>query len=158
MNYVALGGDGFSAPFSAIVVRAMSLTHDASAGNATISIVMDDRYCSLVSYAAFNIEQATIDDEQVIQMSIASAGGTANMIDLIAGRAAPTTMTSPNYGGLWTPPAWILPGSSLVTTLSFAADNVNTDVSFLGALIYQFDLNVRQTAPVGLLNFARGSI
>jgi len=158
MNYVALGGDGFSAPFAAIVIRAMSLTHDASAGNATISVVLDNRYCSLVSYATANIEQATIDDEQVVQMSIASAGGTANMIEMVAFRAAPTTMTSPNYGGLWTPPAWILPGSSQVCTLSFAADNVDTDVSFLAALIYQFDLNVRQTAPIGLLNFARGAI
>jgi len=150
---VPLGGDGFSAPHSAITLRAMTLEHDASGGSAVMNAVLDDRYVSLVSFVQMFIDQA-IETDEVVRVEL-------------SGPSSPTIRTNftltanahfSDTAGIWYPPSWVLPGTSNRCTLAFSADNVDGDQSQMNVLIYQFDIRVRELTNVGFLNWARGPV
>jgi len=150
---VPLGGDGFAAPHSAVVLRNVNLAHDASGGSAIMETILDDRYVSLVSYMAMFIDQAT-ELAEVVRAEI--VGATSPI--LRENIALVPNATLSDTAGVWYPPPWVLPGTSNRCILRYTAVNVDGDTSFQNALIYQFDIRVRELTNVGFLNWARGPV
>lgn len=151
-QYVPLGGDGFSAPKAAYMVRGARIAGDASAGLATINITMDDRFTSMIQYVTGQIDEAAADSDfswfisSPFMASVITKG-----VDL-AGNVA----FSPNLGHTWNPVPILLPGQQ-AGLLSVGWPNVDADTFFCDALIYLFDIDVRQKSPIAPLLWARGS-
>jgi len=157
VSYIPLGGDGYTAPIAAYGINGMDTTGDASGGLVTQVVEMDNRYCSLVSYVTTAVQQATPADAETRQL-INTVSGRGNpqlnfSADLVALAAAFTT----EINNTWNPPAVILPGGSDVGRIQVGWVNVDTDSYFLHALIYLFDIRVRELTPMGPLLWARGS-
>ena len=67
--------------------------------------------------------------------------------------------TLSDTANIWYPPSWVLPGTTAnVCNFSFRAANVDGDQSQMNALIYQFDIRVRELTDVGFLNWSRGPL
>jgi len=150
---VPLGGDGFSAPHSAVVLRSITLAHDVSGGSAVMEVILDDRFCSLVSYQQMFIDQAT-ELAEVVRAEIVGATSPICRDNITLTPNATLSDTA----GIWYPPSWILPGTANRCILRYTAVNVDGDTSHQNALIYQFDIRVRELTNVGFLNWARGPI
>lgn len=153
VSVIPLGGDGFSAPHSAYSLRSQRLDHDASGGTAAITCVLDARYVSLVSFVNLFIDQASASDE-IVRIELEGAG-TPIIRDNFTLTANPTTVDA---GNIWYPPTWVLPGADRVCLIRFTADNVDGNDSFMSALIYNFDIRVREVTNVGFLGWARGPV
>jgi len=149
--YIPLGGDGFSAPQSAWGIVASTLAGDVSGGQAGMDVTLDDRYTSLVSFVAPQVNMGTEADLEVQMRLVGNT--TPNMVENITLVAAAITSDA---AGLWIPPAWICPGGDQVCTVSFVAPNTDGDTLVLSLLVYNFDIRAREVTPSGILNFARG--
>lgn len=155
MVNVPLGGDGFTAPKFAYAVRDFLLTGDATGTFVQHTINMDERYCALVSYVTHTIAQATSADAE-FQTSITSARS-AQLRDSGIQVAVNSSVSALEIAHTWNPPALILPGAGDGARIRIQVLNVDTDVVRLSALIYCFDVRVRETTPMGPLLWARGS-
>lgn len=131
------------------------MTGDASAGHAGLIITMDDRFTSLLSWAQFNINQGTPADAD---FRLAVFGGAAPS-QVLSGlsTAVASTLTARTIGQTWAPTPFILAGGPDVASLQIVFENVDTDVYTLSALVYLFDIRVRETTPMGPLLWSRGS-
>ncbi len=150
--YVPLGGDGLTAPHSAYSIRSMAAVMDVSGGLAQVKVVLDDRFCSLVSFVTAHIENEST--SQVVRFQI-SGSSTPSIIDNVTllGFVAHSDCSN-----VWYPPTWVLPGSGQVCTLTVAADNVDGDTLSVSAVVYNFDIRVRELTNVGFLGWARGPV
>jgi len=139
-----LGGDGFRAPMAAYIVDNMLATGDAGGGPIVCQVNMDERFCSLVAYLTVSMTQASQTD-----------------IDLrfrVQHRRAEATGISPaQISEVWVPVPVIIPGGGAGGLITAGALNVDTDLFRLSALIYLFNINVRQVMPMGPLLWARGA-
>lgn len=159
VEYLPLGGDGFSAPFAAYNVINAQVSGDASAGRASITCNMDSRYCALVAYASVAIEQGTSADADVKVFLAGESFAEQTFqapVESISATIASRTVTK-----TWNPTPFVLPGARLQDAtqprLDFRALNVDGDEFFLSALIYLFNVRVRELTPMGPLLWARGA-
>lgn len=156
--FVPLGGNGYTDPFAMYVIRNFLVTMDASGGVATIEVVMDDRFCSMVGYATYISSNGTIDPATVRwTLGSALAGSTPQML---RARQLPLNRSAVNVSvinDMWLPPAFLLPGADF-SSLIVATDNDDTFTAQLFCVIYLYNINARQKVPYSHLVQARGGI
>lgn len=133
-----------------------AVTGDASAGHAGCEIVMDDRFCSLVSWASFNINQGTPADAD-FRLALFGGAAPSQVLSGLSTSVA-VTLTARTIGQSWYPKPFILAGGVDVATIQVVFENVLADVYTFSALIYLFDIRVRETTPIAPLLWAAGSI
>jgi len=157
VEYVPLGGDGFTAPRFAYSIVDMQVTGDATAGHAGLTVTMDSRFCSLVSYVTIENQQATSADAEV-RAFIAASGVPGQVFQALI-VATSATIAARTIGVTWNPTPFILPGSVPPNRPRIVSRmlNVDTDEYFLNAFVFCFDIRVRETTPMGPLLWARGS-
>ncbi len=158
VDYLPLGGDGFTAPFAAYNIIDFNLTGDASGGRVSNSVNMDMRYCSLVAYFSYAIQQATpaaANMRQVLTADSVAEQSLQGEVPAIDAAIAVRTVSQ-----TWNPTPIVMPGAVSAQNLPriFArAVNVDGDDYFLNALIYLFNVRVREVTPMGPLLWARGA-
>jgi len=152
-TYVALGGDGLSSPRGAYSIRSARITGDASGGLAAINVTMDNRFTSLIQYVTGQVDEvaAATDFKWVI-----TSDSQASAIDIGSDVNRDTDFFA-NAGHTWMPPAILLPGNEN-SRLIMEWPNVLNDTFFLDTLIFLFDIDVRQKAPIAPLLWARGAV
>lgn len=154
LTRVPLGGNGFSAPNAAYALDNMNVTGDAGGGSAILTVTMDDRFCALVAYTtAVNVQTASADAD--LRMRIVATGAPVVVFsELIPAISA--TVSTATISKTWFPEPVVIPGTQQ-GTLTHDWLNVLGDVYFLNAMIYLFDIRVREVQPMGPILWARGS-
>ncbi len=156
-NYIPLGGDGYSAPIAAYSVAGFQTAGDASAGLLQQAIVCDARYCSLVSWVTGSIQQATPADAD-FRFNLSSLSNRSVPLMTHAGATvAIAAAFTVEINELWVPSPVVLPGGTDIGTIALNRVNVDGDVYNAHAMIYLFDIRVRELTPMGPLLWARGS-
>ncbi len=154
---VPLGGDGFRAPNAAYAIIDHSVTGDGIAGSEGLTIVMDDRFCSLVAWITVEIAQ-TISADADVRFTISDAvGRTPRLLEQRLVVSTSLDLSSQTIGATYNPTPQILGGGPLTTFCSVASVNVADDVVRMSAMIYLFDIRVREKTPMGPLLWARGA-
>jgi len=154
-----LGGDGFRAPMAAYILDNIQLTGDAGGGAVTIQVNMDERFCSLVAYMVYSNSQAT-PAAVGIRFRIDTAEGSspiAPQVQSVFASALASTVSTSSINEIFTPTPVIIPGGGAGGLITVASTNALSDNNRLSALIYLFNINVRQVMPMGPLLWARGS-
>lgn len=159
LTYVPLGGNGFTAPHAAYAVQNFRLTGDVSGGSVKGTIVLDNRFCSLVSFVSFRIGQGTSADADYRLVVSSDAGGVQIPqileSDLLTAISATVSTSTINHTSVLTP--MMLPGAGNVGSIQLEFLNVDDDDYRISALIYVFDIRVRETTPMGPLLWSRGA-
>ncbi len=156
-----LGGDGYKAPMAAYIVDNFTLVGDATGGSPGISFTvnMDERFCALVAYAVLSVSQAS-GTALGLRFRIDTGQGSspvAPQLQNIAAAAIAGTANSATINETWNPIPLIIPGDGAQGLLQMTTTNIDTDTYRFSALIYLFNVNVRQVMPMGPLLWARGS-
>ncbi len=159
VDYIPLGGNGFTAPFAAWSVEAMTVTGAPGGGAASMGVSMDMRYCSLVAFVSVSIIQVSAADADLrIQLTGANTTDQAENVVMPSTSATVATRT---IGFTWRPTPMILPGGQRdaadLPRISARMLNVDADVYELSTLIYLFNIRVREITPMGPLLWARGA-
>ncbi len=159
MGYVPLGGDGFTAPFAAYTVDRFQVGGAAGGGTARLTVTMDPKFCALIQYATWSINQATGAAAEfklritALQQSIPlliDQGSVTNITATISG--------SEQVARTWEPTPVILPGSGGVAPFLEATwSNIDVNEYFLSLQVFLFNIRVRELTPMGPLLWARGS-
>ncbi len=137
-------------------MRAFSVVGDATAGAALLSVVLDPKYCHLVSFMTAQIAQTTSADADL--SFLIAANRTPSMALREVQTAVATVTNTIEIARTWSPPALILPGGTTDNaTASVRYKNVDTDVYYLDMWAFLFDIRVRELTPMGPLLWARGS-
>lgn len=161
VNYVPLGGDGFQAPFAAYNVMGAAIVGDAGGGSARVTCRMDDRFCSLVAFfTGQNAQDTPADGEFRFFLAADQIPQQVNQGDLTALAAG---VDSHSLAHTMVPTPIVLPGGSRGPGVG--ADpridvrflNALADVVSMDALIYLFNIRVREVMPMGPLLWARGA-
>ncbi len=158
LSYVPLGGDGYTDPFAMYALRNFLVIGDATGGASTLTVVMDDRFCSMVSYASVIASGVNVNPTTVRWgLGSAVAGQTPQMfrqrvLDLGSILVSPSRLTD-----TWLPPAFLLPGADF-SSLSCAVPNEDTDVQQIFCAIFLYNINARQKVPYSHLVQARGGV
>lgn len=159
LDYIPLGGNGFTAPFAAWSLEQMTATGDATGGALTIGVNMDQRYVSLVAFITLAVLQATSADAD-LRIQLTGSNTTDQGENLIMPSTS-ATIASRTSGTVWRPTPMLLPGGqgnpADLPRISARVLNVDTDVFELSTLIYLFNIRVREVTPMGPLLWARGS-
>jgi len=154
-----LGGDGYRAPMAAYIVDNMAVTGDAGGGGALLQVQMDERFCSLVAYLTVSLTQAT-DADIDVRYRLDTSQASSPVATQVQGRRLEFTVaqvSSATINDVWAPIPVIIPGGGAGGLFSAEFKNVDTDIYRLSALVYLFNINVRQVMPMGPLLWARGS-
>ncbi len=157
VQYIPLGGDGFTAPFAAYSITDYFAAGTATGGKVTLTANMDPRFCSLVSYVTFRMIQATPANE-VVRVTV--AGGQQPLQSNTETVVATGAEFAHSINSCWSPVPIVLPGGNFASEaprLLGAAPNTDGDFYDLFALIYLFNIRVRETTPMGPLLWARGA-
>lgn len=160
MHRVPLGGNGFNAPQAAYIINNMSLTGDATGGTVQHRIRMDERFCSLIAFAAIAWDQAT---PAAATWNIQISGHTGSNLPIppqLENRhivEAAATVTATSIADIWQPVPFILPGAGGNGQLFSQVVNNDTDVVRVSLLVYLFNVRVREISPMGPLLWARGA-
>lgn len=134
------------------MIQGANVVGDAGGGLASINITLDRRFTSMVQYVTGQIDEvvSAIDFSWFISSpfmaSIVDKGVDVQLADAI----------TPNCGHTWNPVPILVPGGA-AGLLSLNWPNVLGDFYFCDALIYLFDIDVRQKSPIAPLLWARGS-
>lgn len=157
VDYIPLGGNGYSAPHAAYSVVGMTVTGDAGGGSAGLDVTMDDRYCSLITYITFNIAQGTSADAD-FRLTMSSIAG---RIPLVAEAglqlAVVSDVSSQEVSHTWNPTPVILPGGGQVCRANGRWVNTLADVYSFHLMAYLFAIDVREKTAMGPLLWARGA-
>lgn len=159
VRYQALGGDGVNTPIGMYSVVGLQVTGDATGGSATLQVIFDAKYQSLLAYANFGaVQVASADADYRVTLSGSGLSmPTASDSGLIVATSA--TLNVVTLGKLWQPPPFVtasLPGQ--IGTLAWQVLNVDLDSYTMSAAIYVFDILAREHAnSMGQMLFnARG--
>ncbi len=153
--YVPLGGDGQRAPKFAWALRVFQLSGDASGGAAQLTVTLDPRYTSLVSLVTWQIAQGAAADAD---FRVLLRGDTSpTVLDLGTQDSTVSLVSAFEVGRTWNPTPIVLPGGNENAQIQAHFKNVDGDEYFLDALIYAFDIDVRQRTPMGPLLWSRGA-
>jgi len=135
----------------------MELVGDATGTTTTMVATMDPRFCSLISYVTFEVEQITKADKSVSISIQDSAMRTPPQFESEIIVATTAAIGPPEVAKTWIPVPIVLGGGSVVPTIEVRCTNVDLDKHFLSVLVYIFDIRVREMTPMGPLLWARGS-
>lgn len=116
---------------------------------------MDDRFCSLVSFASISIQQGTAANAHLRWVINGD-----RVPGIIEGRLAvgiADAVSTVNINDTFNPPAMVLPYGPSAPFVQVEAVNVDGDSYAMNALIYLFNARVRETTPMGYVLWARGS-
>lgn len=154
---IPLGGDGFTAPTAAYHVNGFQVNGDATGGGNFLDMTLDNRFCSLVAYVTLQLDQVTPADVGY-RMSITDISGRTPPIVLQkTGDSTSSNIAAVNIAETLSPVPIILGGGPGVGLISIAVRNVDLDQFSMGALIYLFDIRVRELTPMGPLLWSRGA-
>lgn len=154
-----LGGDGFRAPMASYIVDNFQISGNVSGGSLLGTVNMDERFCALVAYITTSITQTTPADTD-LRLRLDTSGANspvAAQVQSIAAANISATVSTATINEIWTPTPTILPGSGAGALFSVQGLNNDGDLFRISALIYLFNINVRQVMPMGPLLWARGS-
>lgn len=144
LEYLPLGGDGFSAPQSAYAVN-VQLASDASGGTSTITINFDPQFLGLVSYVETVVTGASADVPSRRTIGLSTFESMHDAEDAEEGEG--TTVVR-----LWRPPgAMATQVGGFVPNIVGRIPNTNTETHFLTARIYNFNKRAREFTPLYLL-------
>jgi len=153
VEFIPLGGDGFTSPIGFYQLRDIQLAGDASGGSAQFLVTMDDRYVSLVSFVTGQVVQATGADVDfrwflsgTFIATVIESGTDVN----------PSSTLGDTPGHTWFPPPLLLPGGGAVGTATIRWPNVNTEIYDISAHIFLFNIRVREFTQLGPLFWSRG--
>lgn len=158
VKYVPLGGDGFVSPFAAYAVRGVGVTGAAGGGSATLTINMDDRFCSLVQYVSWSADQVASADAEYRTRIASLDGNTPILIDVGDVTAIDADISSATISKTWEPTPTILAGGAARAFIEHKFLNVADDTYLLNAMIFLFNIRAREVTPMGPLLWARGSV
>lgn len=155
VSWIPLGGDGYVSPMAAYAVVGHSVTGAVGGGSATLQVVMDSRFTSLVSWVTWaNTQVASADAD--FRVTIGGPGvptqAESGLITAIAADVSTATISR-----TWNPNPSILPGGANPASIQMSMLNVDADVYSLSCLIYLFNIRAREITPMGPLLFARGA-
>ncbi len=153
VRYIPLGGDGFVAPFAAYAINSHQVTGDATGTTATLRVLMDPRFCSLTAFSTLQIQQATPGDV-ACRMDLSGAGYPGQPVSVVMTSIGLVSVV--NVSNTYKPVPVVMPGGGEDVALGAVALNVDTDIYTVNALIYLFDISVREKTPMGPLLWARG--
>ncbi len=143
-TYRPLGGDGWSAPHAMYMVL-QQLTGDATGGNSTTSLFLDDRFMNVVSLIEIHVTGAGSVREAELQLR--SARPSASLFRV---RAFGQMLFLSSIGNqqlmTWNPP--LLPGAESVVTVTI---NVDTAVVNIRAIVYCFQKRALEKVPLNIL-------
>lgn len=151
--YVPLGGNGMSSPHAMYVVKGLNVTGDASGGQASMTIIFDDRFCSMVGYASVVSSNTAVDPAAVRWVLTGSQTAQAFRAALIAENAVAGPISD-----TWLPPPVLTPGGPARAQLSVTLLNETTITSQMYAQIFIYNINARQRVPFEYLVAARGGV
>lgn len=159
MTLVPLGGDGFTAPHSAYAIQNHRVDGASGGGAAVLTVIMDDRYCSLVQFVTIRNDQVASADADLRLIITAKSGGTQIPQQTLSGpiSAISATVNPSTIGVTWNPTPILLPGGSNAGQLVASMLNVENDEYRLSTMIYLFDISVRERTPMGQLLWSRGA-
>ncbi len=157
LERIPLGGDGFYAPTAAYAVTNVGVTGDGGGGTSRVTITMDPRFCALVSYMTFGIQQA-ISQDVAYRMIISDAKfRIPSILDQGVEATIGTTISAQSIAFTWEPVPVVLPGGPVLPIIQSTVLNLADDVHDLSAMIYLFNIRAREMTPMGPLLWARGS-
>jgi len=154
VTYITLGGDGYVAPFAAYAIDNWTVTADASGGLAVYTMTMDRRFVALISYICFQGLQGVVADVG-LRYIIRGNPGAPTIARALLLDSLPATAVVVSLNDVYVPPPVLLPGGQTATIVA-QTDNVDGDTYFLSALVYLFNIDVRQKASTGPLLWSRG--
>lgn len=153
VEYIPLGGNGYTAPHAAYDVE-ISVTGAAGGGAADLRILLDPRFCSLVSYVFLqNVQDTAADAEFRVFID---GGGAPAQVDAGDITSVAATVSSASINRTWNPTPVVLFGPR-APIIGLSMTNVDSDVITLSTMIYLFNINARQATPMGPLLWARGA-
>ena len=155
VEYIPLGGDGFTAPKFAYSIIGYDVDADASGGTLTAVLEMDPRYASLIGFVTGQLLQAVDADVEFLF----SVSGLRVPTIVNQGDAVSSALSGSSIGITWRPEPIILPGGTAASQprVQIRFPNVDTDVIRMHALVFCFDIRVREIWPMGPLLWARGN-
>jgi len=153
LKYVPLGGNGYTSPHGMYVVKGLAIAGDATGGTTKMSIILDDRFCSMVGYASV-VSANTASDPGSVRWVITSSD-VAQQFRVVE---VPESAVAGPISDTWLPPATILPGGPGVASLTVDLVNEDTLISQLYAQIFVYNINARERVPFELLVSARGGV
>lgn len=155
VEFIPLGGDGFSAPKFAYTVLTAELTGDSSGGTMSMRIEMDPRWSAVVGYVTGQIVQQTPADAE----HLFTITGDRVPTLLHQGDITNTVLSTSEIGFTWRPEPLVLPGGTTAVppALQVRFLNVDGDLVRMSALIFCYDIRVRELTPMGPILWARGT-
>lgn len=159
LTLVPLGGDGFTAPQTAYAINNFQHTGTSGGGKNTMTIEMDDRFCSLVSFISFGILQGTSTDAE-FRLQVGSSTGGVQIPSLSEGglvEAISSTVSNQEISKTINLIPMMMPGAGNAGRIQLEFLNIENDVYRISTLIYLFNIRVRELTPMGPLLWARGS-
>lgn len=151
VEYQPLGGNGMQAPHAQYAVE-VQLEGDASAGNATINIRFDERYCSMIQYLSARISGLAAD--AAYEFNIA-----ASATDRLIHQANVTNLGVATFDcDTWTPPPYVIvglrrEGSTMnAPFLRFISPNTDGDTYSVIMRVLVFNIRARELTPLPILN------
>lgn len=154
VDYVPLGGDGYSSPFAAYSIIDWSQTGDSGGGAMQFKIHADPRYSAVLSYMDIRIAQVSSADADVYWNFWGQKGHNVHLTTTLTATAA--VVNANTIAGYIQPPALLYPGGAGGWNFYTFLKNVENDVYYLNCLIYLFDIESRHQIPIEYLLRARG--
>lgn len=149
LTYVPLGGNGYTSPFAMWSLANFLVTGAAGGGSQSLSVVMDDRYCSLMSYASMTYTDTAAHDYR--WSLVGEVGGPVPLDSrTLKITASSASINAATQTDVWRPTPVVHPGATPIT-LSVATLNVDTFVLQLHLQVFLFNINARQKVPYHLL-------
>jgi len=150
-TYLALGGNGYTAPQSMFEVSVLT-DADASAGNLVFTLTFDARFQSIVTYVRMSGASASTGIEMdcalfpPLPRSQPRAQGFVN--------AVPVSTLHGTNDYVWNPPPLMGMGRLIATVPNTNGDNLTVQ-----CYMYNFNINVLQTVPLSIIlaSLPRGS-
>lgn len=136
----------------------MEAAGDVSGGSVFMSVTMDRRFCSLVSYVTVSIDQVTAANADIRIVISDATNRVPQTVFQEDQHATVSLVNAINVAKTFSPPPIILPGGASIPLIVFEALNVDANDYFVDALIYLFDIRVRETTAMGPLLWAKGTI
>ncbi len=152
--FLPLGGDGTFAPLGSYICD-ISLDGDASAGNATVTLIFDTRYTNLVSWINPSIEASAAAAEFICTVgrdpvSLEAPPRIVGTLPFVA-----TTVSPVNSAILWYPPPILYRAAGFIT---FVTPNVGAGEDYiLRAQVFCFDIRVEQLSAFQWIRQVQGS-
>lgn len=156
LRITPLGGDGFTDPMFRYDLRNFQALGDASAGGISLSVVMDQRYCCMLSFCSMVYGGTGNDPMPVRYIWGGGIGGiTPNQFRFVRADVVPATIGA-RVTDMWVPPAIMQPSDPLLT-LRVETINEDTDVLQMFMSVFCYDINALQKVPMSQLVRSKGS-